>query len=95
MSKLKSYLNNEWKNIIQEKIPLSEFIISKAVKLGKYGETHIPPSALIALQKMKHDPRSNPQYGERVPFVVIYKGPNSPLKDCIISPENLLSKMYV
>ncbi|ORY22294.1 DNA/RNA polymerase, partial [Neocallimastix californiae] len=93
ISKLKVYLNNEWRNIIQEKVPLKEFIISKAVKLGKYGETHIPPSALIALEKMKHDPRSNPQYGERVPFIVIYKGPNSPLKDCIISPENLLSKI--
>jgi len=93
ISKLKSFLNNEWKKIIQEKIPIQEFIISKAVKLGKYGETHIPPSALIALEKMKYDPRSNPQYGERVPFIVIYKGPNSPLKDCIISPENLFTKI--
>ncbi|ORX46867.1 DNA/RNA polymerase, partial [Piromyces finnis] len=93
LSKLKLYLNYEWQNVIQEKIPLKEFIISKAVKLGKYGESHIPPSALIALEKMKHDPRSNPQYGERVPFVVIYKGPNSPLKDCIISPEKLLVKI--
>ena len=36
------------------------------------------------------DPRSEPQYGERVPYVVVYGDPNARLTDQVVEPKELL-----
>ncbi len=56
---------------------------------------NLPPGALVSLQKMMQDERSEPQYGERVPYLVVYKGLDSKLMDSVVSPDVFLSDKYV
>lgn len=50
-----------------------------------------PHSAIVSLQKMKADPRAVPQYGERIPYVIVYgTGDNNRLRELVASPEELL-----
>jgi hypothetical protein len=39
---------------------------------------------------MELDPRSEPQYGERVPYVVVYGDPSARLTDQVVEPKELL-----
>lgn len=89
MSELKEYLYNQWTKILSNRVPLKEFIIARDVKLGTYVE--LSHGAQVALSKMETDPRAAPQYGERVPYVVVHRGPNARLKDKVVPPEALLT----
>lgn len=40
------------------------------------------------------DPRSEPQYGERVPYVVVHGGPGARLADQVVPPEELLENRF-
>ncbi|KAJ2472606.1 DNA polymerase zeta [Coemansia sp. RSA 2320] len=41
---------------------------------------------------MQRDPRAEPQYGERVPYVVVSSGPNARLTDQVVRPQLLLTR---
>lgn len=49
-----------------------------------------PHSAIIALQRMQQDPRDTPQYGERVPYVIVYGQGNDRLRELVAAPEELV-----
>ena len=53
-----------------------------------------PPGAIISARKMINDPRAEPQYRERVPYVVKAGAPGARLADRVISPEELLADKY-
>jgi DNA polymerase zeta len=66
------------------------------VKLGTYSDKGPPPpGALISTRKMLEDGRAEPQYGERVPYVVITGAPGARLIDRCIAPEDLLSSPHL
>jgi DNA polymerase zeta len=44
---------------------------------------------------MVNDPRAEPQYGERVPYVVTTGAPGARLVDRVVSPEEMLKTRYV
>ncbi|KAF7730556.1 DNA polymerase zeta [Apophysomyces ossiformis] len=90
MSELKQYLYQQWTKILSNRVPLRDFIIAKEVRLGSYSTQGLPHGAQVALAKMSIDPRTEPQYGERVPYVVVYRGPNAKLKEKVVRPEALL-----
>ena len=50
---------------------------SPQVRLGTYSAkaAHVPPAALVATRAMAADPRAEPRFGERVPYVVVYGEP--------------------
>lgn len=54
-----------------------------------------PPAAMLSIRKMAIDRRTEPQYAERVPYVVVYGAPGARLIDCIKSPDELLRNPYV
>lgn len=54
---------------------------------------NLPAAAAVAILNMKSDPMSTPQYGERVPFIVVSK-PKKRLIDCIVSPEAFLGENF-
>ncbi|ORY95935.1 hypothetical protein BCR43DRAFT_531657 [Syncephalastrum racemosum] len=89
MSELKAYLYDQWSKILSDRVSPQDFIVSREVKLGTY--TELPHGAQVAQAKMMQDPRAAPQYGERVPYLVVYRGPNAILKDRVVRPEALLS----
>ena len=89
---VKSYLIEQWTKIITGNISLQDFIIAKEVKLGTYSaKGTLPPGAHLSVKKMNEDARAEPQYGERVPFVVVYNSQGgSRLIDSVVSPNELL-----
>lgn len=52
--------------------PPQDFIFAREVRLGTYSvkAATLPPAAVVASKAMAADPRAEPLYGERVPFVV-------------------------
>ncbi|KAI7899268.1 uncharacterized protein BX663DRAFT_522025 [Cokeromyces recurvatus] len=90
MSELKEFLYEEWTKILSNRVSLQDFIISKEVRMGTYAGQG-PNGAVIARANINLDPRAEPQYNERVPYVVVYRGPNARLRDKVVRPETLLN----
>ena len=91
LSIIKSYLYKQWSKIIQNRCSIYDFIFSKEVRLGTYSNRGPPPpAALVCMKKIAKDPRAEPQYGERVPYVVICGNPNSKLFDLVIDPHEVI-----
>ena len=54
-----------------------------------------PPGAIISARKRMDDPRAEPQYGERVQYVVKASAPGTRLVDRVVSPEEMLKDKWV
>ncbi|PKY07828.1 DNA polymerase zeta catalytic subunit [Aspergillus campestris IBT 28561] len=92
LSQVKKYFQKQCTKIMQGNVSIQDFCFARAVRLGTYSERGLPPpGALISTKKMLEDPRQEPQYGERVPYVVVTGAPGSRLIDRCVSPETLLS----
>uniref|UniRef100_A0A1J3GRC6 DNA polymerase n=1 Tax=Noccaea caerulescens TaxID=107243 RepID=A0A1J3GRC6_NOCCA len=91
--KVKSYLYRQWKRILQGRVSLQDFIFAKEVRLGTYStrdSSLLPPAAIVATKSMRADPRTEPRYAERVPYVVIHGEPGARLVDMVVDPLVLL-----
>jgi DNA polymerase zeta len=96
LSQVKSYFQSQCMKIMQGRISIQDFLFAKEVKLGTYSDRGPPPpGALIATKRMLADPRTEPQYGERVPYVVITGAPGARLIDRCVSPETLLQNEHL
>lgn len=96
LSQVKSYFQNQCTKIMQGRVSVQDFCFARAVKLGTYSENgNLPAGALISTKKMLEDPRAEPQYGERVPYVVVTGAPGSRLIDRCVSPETLLQDAQI
>ena len=93
LSQVKGYFQRQCMKILQGRVSIQDFCFAREVKLGTYaehGKAPPPPGALISTRRMLEDPRTEPQYGERVPYVVISKTSNSRLVDRCVAPKQLL-----
>jgi DNA polymerase zeta len=91
LSQVKRYFQKQCAKIMQGRVSIQDFCFAKEVRLGTYSERGLlPPGAMISTKKMVEDPRSEPQYGERVPYVVVTGAPGSRLVDRCVAPETLL-----
>ncbi|EAS35045.3 polymerase zeta subunit [Coccidioides immitis RS] len=91
LSRVKKYFQKQCAKIMQGKVSIQDFCFAKEVRLGTYSEKGPPPpGALISAKRMLEDPRLEPQYGERIPYVVISGAPGSRLIDRCVAPEVLL-----
>uniref|UniRef100_A0A060T9Z7 DNA polymerase n=1 Tax=Blastobotrys adeninivorans TaxID=409370 RepID=A0A060T9Z7_BLAAD len=96
LSKVKEYIQAEWTKIMTENVSIQDFCFAKEVKLGTYKEgSSVPPGAVIAARRSARDERAEPQYRERVPYVVISGAPDSRLVDRCVEPEYLLLNPHV
>ncbi|KAF2876901.1 hypothetical protein BDV95DRAFT_480820 [Massariosphaeria phaeospora] len=96
LSQVKKYFQSQCAKIMTGRISIQDFLFAKEVKLGTYSDRGPPPpGALIATKRMLADPRSEPQYGERVPYVVITGAPGARLIDRCVSPETLLQNDHI
>lgn len=89
---VKNYLQRQWRRILSGKISLQDFVFAKEVRLGTYSAraSSLPPAAIVAIKAMQIDPRAEPQYGERIPYVVIHGEPGARLVDMVVNPYILL-----
>jgi len=91
LSQVKRYFQKQCMKIMMGKVSIQDFCFAKEVKLGTYSERGPPPpGALISTRRLLQDPRAEPQYGERVPYVVITGAPGARLIDRCVAPEVLL-----
>ncbi|KAH7402595.1 hypothetical protein BKA66DRAFT_404838 [Pyrenochaeta sp. MPI-SDFR-AT-0127] len=96
LSQVKRYFQEQCSKIMEGRISIQDFLFAKEVKLGTYSDRGPPPpGALIATKRMLADPRTEPQYGERVPYVVITGAPGARLIDRCVSPETLLQNDHL
>ena len=91
LSQVKHYFQRQCMKIMRGRVSIQDFCFAKEVKLGTYSDKGLPPpGALISTRRMLEDPRAEPQYGERVPYVVITGAPGARLIDRCVAPEVLL-----
>ncbi|PYI07055.1 DNA polymerase zeta catalytic subunit [Aspergillus sclerotiicarbonarius CBS 121057] len=90
LTQVKRYFQSQCTKIMQGRVSVQDFCFAREVRLGTYSDRLPPPGALISAKKMLADPRSEPQYGERVPYVVVTGAPGSRLIDRCVPPETLL-----
>lgn len=83
----------QWRRIISGRVSLLDFVFAKEVRLGTYSSraSSLPPSAIVATKAMRADPRAEPRYAERVPYVVIHGEPGARLVDMVVDPMELLA----
>ena len=92
LSQVKAYFQEQCTKIMKGRVSIQDFCFAKEVKLGTYSDKGAPPpGALISTRRMLEDPRAEPQYGERVPYVVIAGAPGARLIDRCVAPEVLLN----
>lgn len=91
LSAIKEYFQRQCAKIMTGRVSIQDFLFAKEVRLGSYSEKGLPPpGALVATKRMLQDHRAEPQYGERVPYVVIAGAPGARLIDRCVGPEVLL-----
>ena len=92
LSQVKAYFQKQCTKIMKGKVSIQDFCFAKEVKLGTYSDKGPPPpGALISTRRMLEDPRAEPQYGERVLYVVIAGAPGARLVDRCVAPDILLN----
>lgn len=91
LSLVKKYTLEQFYKILINKVSIKDFCFAKEVRFGTYkNEAHLPPGAIIANKNVNKDPRNEPQYRERVPYLVFQDSLKARVKDRCISPENFI-----
>ncbi|SOV04846.1 probable catalytic subunit of DNA polymerase zeta UPR-1 [Ustilago sp. UG-2017a] len=91
LSIVKSYLQRQWRKILEGRVSPQDFIFAKEVRLGSYSDKVAPPpGAAVSSRRMLADPRSEPQYGERVPYIISQGEPRAKLNQQAVSPDAFL-----
>ncbi|KAI4349976.1 hypothetical protein L6164_010509 [Bauhinia variegata] len=93
LSEVKTYLQRQWKRILSGRVSLKDFVFAKEVRLGTYSAraSSLPPAAIVATKAMRVDPRAEPRYAERIPYIVIHGGPGARLADMVVDPLEVLA----
>ncbi|KAL9123251.1 MAG: hypothetical protein Q9187_000196 [Circinaria calcarea] len=95
LSQVKDYFQRQCAKIMKGKVSIQDFCFAREVKLGTYSDKGPPPpGALISTRRMLEDLRAEPQYGERVPYVVITGAPGARLIDRCVAPDVLLNNYH-
>lgn len=95
LSQVKSFFQAQCAKIMQGRVSIQDFCFAREVKLGTYSDKGPPPpGALISARRMLEDPRLEPQYGERVPYVVVTGAPGARLIDRCVAPDVLLNDAH-
>ncbi|RYP82523.1 hypothetical protein DL769_001629 [Monosporascus sp. CRB-8-3] len=96
LSQVKSYFQKQCEKIMRGAVSIQDFCFAREVKLGTYSDRGPPPpGALISTRRMLGDARAEPQYGERVPYVVVSGAPGARLVDRCVAPEDLLANSHL
>lgn len=96
LSRVKDYFQAQCRKIMAGAVSIQDFAFAREVKLGAYSDRGPPPpGALLSARRMRADARAEPQYGERVPYVVVAGAPGARLLDRCVAPEDLLAHPHL
>ena len=96
LSLVKRHVQRQLMKVMAGRLPLSEFTFAKEVRLGTYSgvASTLPPAAVVAGVAIQNDPRAEPKFGERVPYVVVAGQPGARLVDLVMSPETFIESVH-
>jgi DNA polymerase zeta len=95
LSQVKEYFQSQCSKIMRGAVSVNDFVFAKEVKLGSYSAKGPGPAgAMVSTKRMLEDARAEPQYGERVPYVVVSGAPGARLIDRCVAPEDLLNNPH-
>lgn len=96
---VKSYLFRQWSMILAGKLPVSDFIFTGRVRSQYRNDSPGPVQAALAKRLRESDPGFVMLHGQRLPFVIVAAPGSSnkkkrqfPLKDCVMTPMELLEQ---
>ena len=93
LSRVKQYCYSSWEKILDNRASIQDFIFAKEVRLGTYSDRGAPPpGAMVAARRRAVDPNDEPQYGDRIPYVITVGEPNTRLADRAVTPEDMFQK---
>ena len=75
---VRTYMERQWDKILAGRVSVADFVFAKEVRLGTYSSKPgavAPPAAIVAAHAMARDPRAEPRFAERIPYVVVYGAP--------------------
>ncbi|KIK70996.1 hypothetical protein GYMLUDRAFT_33098 [Collybiopsis luxurians FD-317 M1] len=91
LSEVKQYCYESWTRLLENRVPVQDFIFAKEVKMGTYSDKAPPPPGVaVAAKRTILDPGDEPQYGERVPYVIARGEPGAKLVDKALDPLDFL-----
>ncbi|KAJ7492610.1 hypothetical protein FB451DRAFT_1022509 [Mycena latifolia] len=96
LSEIKDYCYRSWQKLVENKAPIQDFIFAKEVKINStICEKGPPPpgAALAARQAITEN--IEPQYSERVPYVICRGPPKSRLVDRVAGPLDVLKNRHL
>ncbi|ODV60720.1 DNA-directed DNA polymerase, partial [Ascoidea rubescens DSM 1968] len=92
ISKIKKYVQEQFYKIIVGKVSIKDFCFAKEVKIGSYKDVrYMPAGAALIAEKMEEDDRLEPQYKERVPYLIRKGKKGEILRKRAISPEEFIN----
>ncbi|KAF5370238.1 hypothetical protein D9615_010070 [Tricholomella constricta] len=96
LSEVKDYCCRSWTKLLENKASVQDFIFAKEVRMGTYSEIGPPPpGVVVAAKRMVEDPTNEPQYGERIPYVIARGLPGTRLVDRAMDPMDMLRDSHV
>ncbi|PFH57495.1 hypothetical protein XA68_14992 [Ophiocordyceps unilateralis] len=95
LSQVKRYFQSQCDKLMRGAVSVQDFCFAREVRLGSYVDSAVPPpGAMVGARRMRADVRAEPQYRERVPYVVVAGPPGSRLADRCVAPEDLLARPH-
>lgn len=92
LSLVKTYVQSQFSKLYEGKVSIRDFCFAKGVKLGSYkSDATAPAGAVVAKKQMESDHRAEPQYKERVPYLVVKGKAGEILRNRSISPTEFLA----
>lgn len=89
---VKDYVQQQFSKLYEGKVSVQEFCFAKEVKLGTYkSDSTAPVGALVAKKQMEDDHRTEPQYKERVPYLVVKGRSGEILRNRGVSPKDFFT----
>ncbi|KAF9241374.1 hypothetical protein BU15DRAFT_87282 [Melanogaster broomeanus] len=93
LSEVKKYCCRTWSKILRNKVSVQDFIFAKEVKMGTYSAS--PTWSRSCRRRMLEDENDEPQYGDRVPYVIVRGNTQTRLVDRAVTPEEFLANQHL
>ncbi|KAJ3575642.1 hypothetical protein NP233_g970 [Leucocoprinus birnbaumii] len=96
LSLVKEYCCRSWYKILENRVPVQDFIFAKEVRLGTYSDKGPPPpGVVVAARRIMLDPNDEPQYGERIPYVITRGEPGALLTERAMDPLEMINEPHL